>query len=116
MTLHEAIMIILREHGSPMSTRAIADELNRRKLYSKKDGSSINDFQVHGRTRNHPDIFCRTGSRVSLLEWNNAQNATVEERKHAPRSSSSLIGKDSVYIIDLCDSVLGVTALCEYRF
>jgi len=116
MVLHEEIVIILKEHGSPMFTRAIADELNRRKLYSKKDGSPISDFQVHGPTRNYPDIFCRTGSQVSLLEWNNSQNATAEELKHAPSSSPSLIKKDSVYIIDLCDSVLGVTALREHRF
>jgi len=117
MTLHEAITIILREHrGSPMTTRTIADELNRRKLYSKKDGSPISDFQVHGRTRNYPHIFSRTGSRVGLLEWNNAQSATVGESKHVPRSSSNPIVKDSAYIIDLCDSVLGATALREHRF
>lgn len=70
MTLHEAIIVILREHGSPMTTREIAQELNKRELYSKKDGSKISDYQVHGRTKNYPSLFFRDGSRVGLQEWN----------------------------------------------
>lgn len=66
MTLHKAIKLILEEKVVEMSTQQIADELNKRKLYSKKDGSLITDFQVHGRTKNYPNLFIRIGNNVAL--------------------------------------------------
>lgn len=68
MTLHEAIIIILKEKGGEMSTTEIARELNKKKLYTKKDGSKITDFQVHGRTKNYPKYFTRNGSKVGLVK------------------------------------------------
>ncbi|MBI9036431.1 MAG: hypothetical protein JEZ03_18390 [Bacteroidales bacterium] len=68
MTLHEAIKIILEEKGTEMTTIQIADELNKRKLYSKKDNSLVTDYQIHGRTKNYPQIFIRNGSKVSLIK------------------------------------------------
>lgn len=70
MTLHEAIIIVLRQKGRPMSTQEIADELNKNGLYSKKDGSTITAFQIHGRTRNYDHLFHRDGSMVSLKSKN----------------------------------------------
>jgi len=52
MTLHEAIQIVLREKGRVMTTQEIANELNQRKLYTKRDGSEITAFQIRGRTKN----------------------------------------------------------------
>ncbi len=66
MTLHEAIIRLLKQTGRAMSTREIADALNRNKWYEKKDRSAITDFQIHGRTRNYPQFFDRNGSMVSL--------------------------------------------------
>ena len=66
MTLHEAIIRLLKQTGRAMSTREIADALNRNKWYEKKDRSAITDFQIHGRTRNYPQHFDRKGSMVSL--------------------------------------------------
>ena len=66
MTLHEAIAEVLETAGRAMTTREIADELNRIKTYRKKDGSEIEAFQIHGRTRNYPDLFERDRSLVSL--------------------------------------------------
>lgn len=68
MTLHKAIQIILRDNGREMTTSEIADKLNIRKLYSKKDGSQITAFQVHGRTKNYPQYFTRNGSKVGLVK------------------------------------------------
>ena len=67
MTLHEAIKVVLKEAGRPMSTREIAAELNKRGLYAKKDGTEITDFQVHGRTKNYPKLFRREGTTVHLI-------------------------------------------------
>lgn len=67
MTLHEAIIQVLKQKGKSMSTQEIANELNKNRLYSKKDGSPITAFQIHGRTRNYVHLFNRNGSEVSLL-------------------------------------------------
>lgn len=67
MTLHEAIEKLLRETGRPMTTQKIADELNKNGWYQKKDGSTIQAFQIHGRTRKYSNIFDRDGTIVSLI-------------------------------------------------
>jgi hypoxanthine-DNA glycosylase len=67
MTLHEAIEKLLRQTGRPMTTQQIADELNKNGWYQKKDGSTIQAFQIHGRTKNYANIFDRDGSTVSLI-------------------------------------------------
>lgn len=67
MTLHEAIEELLRQTGRPMTTRQIADGLNKNGWYQKKDGSTIQPFQIHGRARKYPNIFDRDGPTVSLI-------------------------------------------------
>lgn len=66
MTLHEAIMQLLNQQGYAMTTKEIANSLNNNGWYIKKDGSPIQAFQIHGRTRNYPHLFERDGSMVSL--------------------------------------------------
>lgn len=66
MTLHEAIEKLLREEGRSMTTAEITDALNENKWFTKKDGSDICEFQVHGRTHSFPGLFYRDGSRVAL--------------------------------------------------
>ncbi|MDL5045483.1 DNA-deoxyinosine glycosylase [Oscillatoria amoena NRMC-F 0135] len=68
MKLHEAIEKLLRQTGRPMTTQQIADELNKNGWYQKKDGSTIQAFQIHGRTKNYANIFDRVGSTVLLIE------------------------------------------------
>ncbi len=67
MTLHEAIIQVLIQAGHPMTTHEIANELNKNKLYQKKDNSLITPFQIHGRTKNYPNLFSRNGTTVSLV-------------------------------------------------
>lgn len=66
VTLHEEIAAILREHDGWMTTQEIADAVNERGSYSKKDGSAMDAFQIHGRSKNYPDLFERDGSKVRL--------------------------------------------------
>jgi hypothetical protein len=68
MTLHDAIIALLREEGRSMTTHEIAEHLNKNNWYQKKDNSVITDFQIHGRTKNYPQYFGRSGSTVSLLQ------------------------------------------------
>jgi hypothetical protein len=66
MTLHEAIEKLLHQNKRSMTTTEIASELNKNNWYQKKDGSTIEPFQIHGRTKNYPQLFIRNGSTVSL--------------------------------------------------
>jgi hypothetical protein len=66
MTLHEAIAQLLAQRGTPMTTTDIAEALNKNSWYSKKDGSAIQPFQIHGRTKNYPHLFVQNGSTISL--------------------------------------------------
>jgi hypothetical protein len=70
MKLHEAIEKLLSDQKRPMSTTEIADHLNRTQWYQKKDKSQITDFQIHGRTKNYPQLFSRNGTIVSLRKLN----------------------------------------------
>ena len=67
VTLHEEISAILQAHGNKwMTTGEIAEEVNARGIYRKKDSSEVTAFQIHGRTKNYPHLFEREGSRVRL--------------------------------------------------
>jgi len=68
MTLHEAIVEILISNNRPMSTTEIAKEVNRTRLYTKRNGSDVTSFQIHGRTKNYSHLFHRDGSTVSLIK------------------------------------------------
>ena len=68
MTLHEAIRKILQDKGQPMTTQEIADQLNERDLYQKKDGTEIKRNQVSARINKYPRIFNLIDGRVSLVE------------------------------------------------
>lgn len=81
MTLHAAIEKLLRQEKRPLTTTEIAIELNKNKWYQKKDNSTITIFQIHGRTKNYPQIFNRNGATVSL-------NGQPDLKVSAPRKPS----------------------------
>lgn len=66
MTLHEAVVQLLQQTGRSMTTTEIANALNKAKTYTKKDGSAITPFQIHGRTKNYPQLFERKSTLVTL--------------------------------------------------
>ena len=66
LTLHEAMALVLREKGSSMSAREIADEINRRGLYRKADGSPLDVGQVHARVHRYAHMFQRRNRRIEL--------------------------------------------------
>lgn len=68
VTLHDEISDILTAvQNRWMSTADIAQRVNDRGYYSKRDQSPVTAYQIHGRTKNYPNIFEREGSRVRLL-------------------------------------------------
>lgn len=74
LTLHAALDEILRESNNRwMTVQELANEVNRRGTYRKKDGSAVEPSQVHARTKNYDRLFEKEGPRVRLRvavgEW-----------------------------------------------
>ena len=67
LTLHEAIGMVLREQDNHwMTVRELADVVNTRLLYRKKDGSPVEANQIHARTKNYEQLFEKDGPNVRL--------------------------------------------------
>lgn len=64
LTLHEAIAVVLREGAK--TSRELADEINRRNLYRRKDGRSLPANQVSARVRAYGCLFERKGKMIFL--------------------------------------------------
>ena len=117
MTLHVAIEKLLKEKGTSLSTIEIAAELNKNGWYQKKDGSEISAFQIHGRTKNYPNIFDRQGSFVTIKKWP-LQTKTKPNKKPNSKKKSTIKREksDELYVIDLCDRVLNSKASRQHKF
>lgn len=69
MTLHKALAGLLRENENEwMTARELADAVNERGLYRKRDGSPLEVNQVHARTNNYRDMFEKDGPKIRLRE------------------------------------------------
>jgi HB1, ASXL, restriction endonuclease HTH domain len=66
LTLHEAMSQVLRERGTAMTAREIAEEINRRGLYRKADGSLLDPGQVHARVHRYGHLFERRNRKIEL--------------------------------------------------
>ena len=65
ITLHQEICDILVSKGNNWtSTYELASLVNQRGRYRKRDGTTVSDFQIHGRTRNYQESFERDGNLV----------------------------------------------------
>ena len=57
-TLHGAMIVVLREiDGHTAEQVWLATEINRRKLYTKRDGSLVKSNQIGARAKNYPKYF-----------------------------------------------------------
>lgn len=120
MTLHEAIEKLLRQHRRPMTTTEIASQLNKNKWYQKKDGSPIEPYQIHGRTRKYHHLFERKGSLVLLVDKLTKPIKTKRGDHNLPKTrietTSRKKDSDENYVIDLCDEVLQLNASRQHKF
>lgn len=67
MYLHEAIRLVLKDNGNRwMTVKDLANEVNHRRLYRKRDGSNVEANQIHARTKNYEAMFEKDGPRVRL--------------------------------------------------
>jgi predicted ATP-dependent endonuclease of OLD family len=81
MTLHEAIIQVLKSANRTLTTQQIAEELNRNKIYQKSDGSEITEFQIYSRTRRYPDLFVRDDNSIKLKGDKNIEKIIIENFK-----------------------------------
>ena len=66
MFLHEAIQKVLTEKKGPMTSKEIADEINKRKLYFRKDLKPVPPSQISARINKYPYLFKNIGSEITL--------------------------------------------------
>ena len=66
MTLHEAMIEVLKKKKTPMTTKEIAEQLNQNKLYEKKDKSPIKASKIQIRAYNYKHLFVMEGNNISL--------------------------------------------------
>lgn len=68
MTLHEAILSVLNNKGQSLKPRDIALEINRYKLYTKRDNNPVSPHQILLRAKKYPDLFqIDFENRISLM-------------------------------------------------
>lgn len=72
-TLHKAMKIVLSEaENKTMHAAELADEIYRRRLYLKKDGSKAEYTQIRARCGHYPDMFeALPGNYIKLKEDQN---------------------------------------------
>jgi hypothetical protein len=67
LTLHKAIEQVLLERGNPwMTARELADEVNQRGLYVKRDRTPVEVNQIHARATNYPTTFEKQSGKIRL--------------------------------------------------
>ena len=67
MTLHEAIIKVIKDRGMPIGVTEIAEIINREKLYERADGKPMKAPQVSARVNNYPSLFRRRNGKICLL-------------------------------------------------
>ncbi len=80
MTLHEAILKVLFDHGAPMTTQEIAAVINTNKLYIRKDENPLPTEQFHSRISNHPELFIKQDGTTAIHP--NYNIATIRRRTY----------------------------------
>lgn len=99
MTLHDAMMIVLRDNGAPMTAPDIAAEISRRGLFVQRKGTSAPPSQIRARARKYPRLFTQSSGLIGLPECGGASPETAGQRKVqkqlVPKSAGpSFVGPD----------------------
>ncbi|MCQ2160012.1 MAG: hypothetical protein MJY97_02860 [Bacteroidales bacterium] len=67
MRIDEAIVYVLAERNGGLKTEQIADIINRRKLYVRKDGQPVTSAQVYAVVMRNTHTFVKAEGRIMLL-------------------------------------------------
>src|SRR5687768_7105125 len=57
MTLHEAILTVIRKNNEPMRIRDVSQEINKYSLYKRKGDKPISPNQVWARANKYKELF-----------------------------------------------------------
>jgi hypothetical protein len=67
VTLHEAMRLVLLDHGGRLHAKDLASEIADRNLYLRADGAPAGAGQLRALARRYPKLFsCRRGE-ISLV-------------------------------------------------
>jgi type I restriction enzyme M protein len=66
MTLHEAIVKVLKQKNTPLSFEQLAEIINRDDLYTKKNKDKVSEQQISLRVRRYNELFIEFGGLVVL--------------------------------------------------
>lgn len=66
MRLEDAMVYVLATAGYGMTTRRIAEVINREKLHVRTDGNPVTDRQVYAAVYRNPQTFVNEGGRILL--------------------------------------------------
>lgn len=67
MKIEEAIVYVLAERNGGLKTEQIAEIINRRKLYVRKDGQPVTSAQVFAVVMRNLHTFTKSEGRIMLL-------------------------------------------------
>jgi hypothetical protein len=68
LTLHEAMELVLTEHHDRwMTVHELAEAINQRSLYEKRDRSAVEPSQIHARANKYPSRFEKDGPRIRRI-------------------------------------------------
>lgn len=66
MRLEDAMVYVIATAGYGMTTRRIAEVINREKLHVRTDGNPVTDRQVYAAVYRNPQTFVKEGGRILL--------------------------------------------------
>lgn len=67
MRIEEAIVYLLATEGYGMSAETLAEQINLRRLYRRRDGQPIETSQIWAVVFRNPDMFVRDGRLIRLM-------------------------------------------------
>ena len=67
MKIEEAILYCLASSNRGMRTEQIAEMINRRRLYTRKDGQPVTSGQVYAVVCRYPNMFTKDEGRIMLM-------------------------------------------------
>lgn len=119
-TLHEAIALVLEEQDNQwVHTRDIAEEVNRRRLYQKRDRSPVETNQIHARSKNYPHLFEKDGPLVRLRTEDSptdTQPVRSRSKYDALRDRLTEVDGDSVTLsFEEIDTLVGALPASAWR-
>lgn len=67
MRIEEAIVFLLASSNYGMKVDRIAEEINRRGLFVRRDGKPVDTKMVYAVVMQHSDVFVKSEGRIRLL-------------------------------------------------